>query len=697
MRVQTSPCRRPWLASAFCFWSALLACWLGAAEARAQLAITEVMSWASTNCCPGVRRGCHPDFWELTNFGTNSIDLAGYRFYDSGTVTFDRATSLTLLPSLIITPGESIIFVRETWPEVSDASEFRQWWGDTNLPTDLKIFFYPQDPGFDFLGDSIWLWDANTNLVDQISFGESRNGFTFAFDANSGAVVPSTNPICGAFQAARCGDIGSPGFATCGPVPLQITQQLVDRTVDAGSEVTFQVEATGLPRPRHFQWYFNGAPIRNEVSEAAVVPVVVNYAGCGVAWKPGPKPTDLTIANVQPSHAGLYSMVFFNGLEYMTSAVVTLTVNTNPTAPRVECPPVELRFPLVGGQPQTNLVVSPFQTAMLQVLVRGYPAPAIRWSWSADGARFTDLPGATNRSLLITPVVPGHAGIYRARLQNTNGSVFAYVALTVKDKPKLKITEAMSDSCYVYEDWWELTNWGDEPVDLYGYRWNDQPGDIGGGPTVTNSLIIQPGESVIFLEGDTSAPELFIERWGASNLPSRLRFIRYTANGFEADGDEINLWNSTATDPVDWIDSVGFSPGFGASMWFAPKDLCSEFGVDSVVGECGAFRSAQGCDVGSPGWTAWTPPQITSIRRTGQEVWLEWKAQPGSTNQLQYTSQLASPPSATVWSDLGTPRGSTGAIGTDTDSLSATAQRRFYRVKRFSAADCQPPCPPPEF
>src|SRR5438876_9786630 len=101
--------------------AAALACALVGPGARAQLAITEVMSWASTNC-PGCLdsgpRGCHPDFWELTNFATNRIDLNGYLFVDAnrefpGTQPPERIENVT------IGPAESIIFLR-TWPEVPD-------------------------------------------------------------------------------------------------------------------------------------------------------------------------------------------------------------------------------------------------------------------------------------------------------------------------------------------------------------------------------------------------------------------------------------------------------------------------------------------------------------------------------------------------------------------------------------------------
>jgi len=651
------------------------------------------MSQASTNCtCCVPNHGYNGDFWELTNFGTNVLDLTGYLFLDKDGVFPDAAWPL---PSgLTIRPNESVIFAR-SWSDTTNAASFRRWWGEGNLPVDLQIFFYPGRIGFDHLGDGVRLWDASSNLVDQVYFGETQWGFTFAYDTNSGAAVQSEIGVCGAFQAATCTDVGSPGWAPCGPVALRITQEPISQSVDAGSAVMFSVQASGLPRPRGYQWYFNGVAISNAAVTADSVPTLVNYAGCGLGWKTGPKPNDLTILNAQSAHAGQYFVVLTNGLERMTSAVVTLTVNTNPSPPQIVCPPLELCFSGVPGRAETNLVVAPLQTAQFAVLVRGYPAPTFRWSWSVDGANFVNLPNATNSVLAINFVQPSHAGTYRVRVANSKGTNYAYATLTVKEKPRLKITEAMSDGCLpAGNDWWELTNIGDEPVNLCGYRWDDGPGNIGGGPTITNAVIIQPGESVILLEGTT--PEFFIEWWGASNLPPGLQIIRYTANGLEFDGDEINIWNPTATDDCDFVDSVAFGLATrGASFWFDPEirlaSDCPECGIPSLEGQCGAFHSAQGCDIGSPGWTRWTPPRLTSIHRDGLDVRLEWKAQPGSTNLVQYATKLASPASATVWNDLRT-CSFVGASCTTTQSAAGNEPQRFYRVKMIAPASCS--CPP---
>src|SRR6187399_1360369 len=102
----------------------VLAAVVGLARAHGQLAITEVMS------APAAGPGQRTDFWELTNFGTNTIDLTSFYFRDEG--GFSTATRLgDLADPLQIAPGESIVFV-QTNTITGTPADFRQWWGETN-------------------------------------------------------------------------------------------------------------------------------------------------------------------------------------------------------------------------------------------------------------------------------------------------------------------------------------------------------------------------------------------------------------------------------------------------------------------------------------------------------------------------------------------------------------------------------------
>jgi len=669
-------------------------------EAPAQLAITEVMSFASTNAS-GVAR---PDFWELTNFGTNAVDLSGYRWVDADDIIDSRQS----FEATNINPGESIILVRGRNSLVKTAADFREWWwgpGLPSVPSNLRIYFGDRHPGFDDAeGDAVRIWDANSNLIDEVRFAKAQRGVTFTYDTNSGAFSEfSQEGVAGAFRAAIGGDIGSPGYGTNkGPVPLQITQQPISLTNDPGSDVILKVQATGRPGPQ-YQWYFNGVPVRAAGASSAAIPRLVCFADCGPSWRRAPGPSDLRLPNIQPGQSGDYFVEIFNGLERRTSAVVTVTVNTKPSPIQVECPPAEPCLPCAGADLPANLVARPGQTAIFKVRNRGVPLPTFQWSYSADGNTFTDLPGETSRDLVVSNVQDSDAGLYRVRMENLLGAASATARLTVKASPWLEITEVMSQACHGLErDWWELTNTNTEPVNLCGYRWDDETtrkpnGElgIGGGPTITNDVTLLPGESVILLESQTA--ESFVQWWGASNLPPNLRFVTYAANGLGLDGDSIYLWDPNETDGSKHVATVAFSGAiWGVTRWFdsimAVQENCipAEAGAASTNGYGGAFRADQGCEIGSPGWTRWTPPTLTSVRREGLGVALSWRAQPGSTNRVQFTDHLATPLNATDWKDGGTfqfPSAACAAM----DSTIGLDPQRFYRVVRVAAANC--PCP----
>jgi hypothetical protein len=79
--------------------------------AHAQLVITEVMSQASTNLGTALVAQ-NSDYWELSNFGTNALDLTGYKWNDDagGLAGADS----TPFQGLIVAPGQSVVFVEST-------------------------------------------------------------------------------------------------------------------------------------------------------------------------------------------------------------------------------------------------------------------------------------------------------------------------------------------------------------------------------------------------------------------------------------------------------------------------------------------------------------------------------------------------------------------------------------------------------
>jgi hypothetical protein len=171
------------------------------------LVITEAMASPSTNTMMFDRN----DWWELTNVGTNAVNLRGFRF-DDGTANTNGAFVVT--DDVIVQPGRSVVWVSDLTPE-----EFRRWWGEENLPEDLSVISYPGN-GFDSSGDAIYLWSAagndwvvaagvnDTNLIPTM-------GVSLELDPLTGSVrFPSVEGERGSFRAAEGGDIGSPGWTS---------------------------------------------------------------------------------------------------------------------------------------------------------------------------------------------------------------------------------------------------------------------------------------------------------------------------------------------------------------------------------------------------------------------------------------------------------------------------------------------------
>ncbi len=196
------------------------------------------------------------DFWELTNFGTNTVDLTGYKFDDSDNNL--AAADPTPFAGLNIGPGESILLVQDN-VNTNEVS-VREWWG-ANLPPGLKIVFYSGN-GFSSGGDGIRLWGPNAqdagDVVDSVDFGDAVRGSTFVYDPVTGEFgVISTNGVGGALKAAASDDVGSPGQTT-GPTPLFFTQQPADVIVNPGDTAMFTIAAQGRPRGS-VQWLSLGA------------------------------------------------------------------------------------------------------------------------------------------------------------------------------------------------------------------------------------------------------------------------------------------------------------------------------------------------------------------------------------------------------------------------------------------------------
>ncbi len=584
---------------------------------EAQLAITEIMSQSATNS--GI-----PDYWELTNFGDTPINLTGYRVADRN--GGDSASFI----DLTIQAQESIVFILLNVGQTY--TNFASVWGPEFSGRVIE------QVGFSLSGNGepLWLWDAQDRLVDFIEFPALpviQRGVSFSFNPNTGRLNwLSQVGECGAFKAANSDDIGSPGRHHCGPVPLAVRGDLVSQTIDGGDSIQLTVDVDGLPRPR-FRWFFENEPVLDGA--------VLNGTNA-----------TLTIGEVTPQHQGRYHVVATNFQGAVTSSVVLLQVNTNPACVSI-----------------TSLTTPPElfegQTATFSVASRGYPRRSYQWQHNG-----LDILGADGPTLAIENVSFDSSGIYSVLVSNEVCVASTAAVLRVTHRPDLRITEVMIDAGTNSpgKDYWELTNYDTNTIDITGYKFLDSLNWALAVPVTTRTLI-RPGESVIFC--DTLDSNAFIQWWG--NLPPDLQIIPYRGVGL-GPYQELHLWNAGGSRIDDFLTSatcgtnqcpgVSFRSAHGMRL-----DDCS------VEGQDGAFRSALGDSIGSPGYDAL--PRILSTTVVSNEVRLRCLANPGEDYELQYNNSLA----ADGWS---TAIGFTAPefVFSLTNRVPPAAGTRFYRLRQ---------------
>jgi hypothetical protein len=193
---------------------------------------------------------------------------------------------------------------------------------------------------------------------------------------------------------------------------------------------------------------------------------------------------------------------------------------------------------------------------------------------------------------------------------------------------QLAITEAMSSASTNLgpaqvtqnSDYWELTNFGTNAVDLTGYRFDDNENNLAAAdPTPFAGLVINPGESILFVQDNATTNETMVREWWGTNLAPGVKIVFYTGNGFSSGGDGIRLWGPAATSADDSIDSVDFGEATRGSA-FTYDPATGAFGVLSTNGLRGAFKAETTDDIGSPGKTTGPTPLSVAQQPTNQVV-----------------------------------------------------------------------------
>src|SRR5208282_2563531 len=179
--------------------------------------------------------------------------------------------------------------------------------------------------------------------------------------------------------------------------PPVILASPVSLAVPIGATADFQVEAVGSP-PLVYQWVFNGTTAIDGATNAG-----------------------LSLANVQSTQAGAYSVTVTDLYGAVTSAPAVLTVTGVP--PAIVASPASLVVP-VGG------------TAGFQVEATG-SSPLV-YQWLFNGT--TAIAGATSSVLSLANIQLTQAGAYSVTVSNPYGAVTSAPALLQVLPPGIVVT-----------------------------------------------------------------------------------------------------------------------------------------------------------------------------------------------------------------------------------------------------------------
>lgn len=147
------------------------------------------------------------------------------------------------------------------------------------------------------------------------------------------------------------------------------------------------------------------------VNAGANVSIPIPIAGDDLAylWKQGGVTVGtnaaLTILNVQPRHAGTYSLLVTNAVGSVSNgSAINLTVRYGPS---ISVHPVARSVGLGNN-------------VSLAVVASAFPPPTFQWRF--NGAR---IGNATNSTFTITNFLPVHEGVYAAEVSNPLGAVLS--------------------------------------------------------------------------------------------------------------------------------------------------------------------------------------------------------------------------------------------------------------------------------
>ncbi len=411
--------------------------------------------------------------------------------------------------------------------------------------------------------------------------------------------------------------------------PPVITNQPSSQTVNAGSNSTFTVGATGTP-PLNYQWRFN---------------TTNNLAGATSA--------SLTVTNAQFTNSGNYTVVVTNSAGSVTSAVAVLTVN----AP-----------PIITTQP-TNQTVLVGSNVVFVVGAIG-TAP-LRYQWRFNTA---DLTGETSASLSIMNAQTNRAGNYAVVVTNAFGAVTSAVAVLTVHAPPAIMTQPTNQTVMTGSNAsFVVAAIGDAPL---RYQWRFVTASLVGETNSTllilNAQLTNEGNYAVVVTnafGSVTSATASLTVLAPPVITNQPQSQTVTPNS-----DFILTVGATGSAPLayQWrTNFVAFANRTNASLILSNFSAADERSYDVVVtNTLGAVTSATAILYLN------APLRFTnSAISNGAFVSLLLGA--GNSN---YAIEISSNLGATNWTSIQTSSAPTGIIGF-TDTNTAAYSNRFFRAK----------------
>lgn len=559
-----------------------------------RIAVTEVSPWSSGSSSYAA------DWFELTNHGTTTVDLTGWKIDDDSN-SFANAVDLNGVTDLA--PGESAIFLEGN---ATTVDAFTTFWFGSNVPAGFKGGFYSGSGiGLSTGGDQLNVFDQFGVPVTGVAFGSSTTGRTFD---NSEALG---------------------GLGSSRPTLSTLSSDGIDGATTVGSEI-------GSPGK-------SATPTTVAVTEVA--PWGSGNATYGADWWEltnfGPAEVDLTGWKVDDDSNAFANAVALSGVSSLAPGESVIFIEGDSAKADA------FKSAWFGSSVPAGFEIGTYSGSGIgfggggdQVNVfnaDGDRVTGISFGSSTTGISFDNAEGLG----AFNPPMPSVTTLSSA---GTNG---AFVAggetgspgrISEPVLPEARVTEvspwSSGDSTYS-ADWWELTNTGSVPIDLTGWRFDDDSNAFANAVALNGVSDLAVGETVIFIEGTDATAGAFTTSWFGSNVPAGFKIGYYSGSGIGlgSGGDQVNIFAADGS-PVTGVrfgastSGRTFDNAAGIGSTTQPPDLISTLssagvnGAFTVNGETGSPGSAE-VIAGVPVLSAQAPSfPDTPAQTIGQGQWV---------------------------------------------------------------------------